>query len=194
VSQALPSCSLLPDHAQIVRRYDDAQRCWNRKLSRVFTDISPGIPRFVLLSVAIVVIGVWLASLGNQIAATAGAVLCPPARCDDLTARGRIAGSYPTVDLAVSNLFGSNIFNLAIGSTTWCISRPWSNLSQVHIFVAMVMTSVAIVGLIYAARPHDLHKLGWLALIVLYIGGCMLSIEKEAIVAAALRGAQFHQL
>ncbi|WP_009630405.1 Sodium/calcium exchanger protein [Synechocystis sp. PCC 7509] len=82
------------------------------------------------------------------------------------------------LDLAVSNLFGSNIFNIAILGICDLVypGNLWANISGVHIFtavVAMVMTSVAVVGLIYrAARPTRIY-ITWdgLALISLYMGG-----------------------
>jgi cation:H+ antiporter len=83
------------------------------------------------------------------------------------------------VDLAVSNIFGSNIFNMAILGVydiAYFRGDLWSHISSVHIFtaiVALIMTSVAIVGLIYrAARPSRLY-ISWdgLSLIALYIGG-----------------------
>ena len=142
--------------------------------------------RFVLLSVAIVLLGVWLASLGNQIAAVTGlgqsfvgALLLAATTSLPEAVASLAAIRLDAVDLAVSNLFGSNISNLAIMGVydlVYFQGDLWSNLSQVHIFtaiVAMVMTSVAIVGLIYgAARPSRLY-ISWdgLALIVLYIGG-----------------------
>jgi cation:H+ antiporter len=83
------------------------------------------------------------------------------------------------LDLAVSNVFGSNIFNLAIlgiYDLVYFQGNLWADISQVHIFtavVAMIMTSVAVVGLIYrAARPANIY-ITWdgMALIALYVGG-----------------------
>ena len=83
------------------------------------------------------------------------------------------------LDLAISNVFGSNIFNLAIlgiYDIVYVHGNLWTNISRVHIFTAvvtMIITSVAIVMLIYrAARPTRLY-LTWdgLALIALYMGG-----------------------
>ncbi len=142
--------------------------------------------RFALLSVAIVVLGVWLASLGASVAAVTGlgqsfvgALLLAATTSLPEAVAAIAAIRLNAVDLAVSNIFGSNIFNLAIlGVCDLVYFRDdfWSNVSQVHIFtavVAMVMTAVAIVGLIYrAARPRRLY-VTWdgLALIALYIGG-----------------------
>lgn len=141
---------------------------------------------FALLSVAIVVLGVWLASLGERVAAVTGlgqsfvgALLLAAATSLPEAVASIAAIRLNAVDLAVSNIFGSNICNLAIlGIFDLVYFRGdfWANVNQVHIFtavVAMVMTSVAIVGLIYrAARPRRLY-ITWdgMALIALYVGG-----------------------
>lgn len=141
--------------------------------------------RFILLSVAIVVLGVWLASLGDRIASVTGlgesfigALLLAATTSLPEAVAGLAAIRLNALDLAVSNLFGSNIFNIAILGICDLVypGNLWANISGVHIFtavVAMVMTSVAVVGLIYrAARPTRIY-ITWdgLALISLYMGG-----------------------
>jgi cation:H+ antiporter len=141
---------------------------------------------FATLSVAIVVLGVWLASLGDLVATVTGlgqsfigALLLAATTSLPEVVAGLAAIRLNAVDLAVSNVFGSNIFNMAILGVydlAYFRGNLWSNVSSVHIFtavVAMMMTSVAIVGLIYrAARPSRLY-ITWdgLALILLYISG-----------------------
>jgi cation:H+ antiporter len=141
---------------------------------------------FALLSAAIVVLGVWLASLGDSLAGVTGlgqsfigALLLAATTSLPEFVASVAAIRLGAVDLAVSNLFGSNIFNLAILGVydlVYFQGNFWSNISDIHIFtavVAMIMTSVAIVGLIYrAARPSRLY-ITWdgLALIALYMGG-----------------------
>jgi cation:H+ antiporter len=140
---------------------------------------------FALLSIAIVVLGIWLASLGDRIAAVTGlgesfigALLLATTTSLPEAVAAFAAIRLDALDLAVSNLFGSNIFNLAIlGIYDLAYLRGdfWANISGVHLFtaiVAMIMTSVAIVGLIYrAARPARLY-ITWdgVALIALYLG------------------------
>ena len=142
--------------------------------------------RFILLSIAIVVLGVWLASLGDRIAAVTGlgesfigALLLAATTSLPEAVAGLAAIRLNALDLAVSNVFGSNIFNLAIlgiYDLVYFQGNFWANISEVHIVtavVAMIMTSVAIVGLIYrAARPTNIY-ITWdgMALIVLYVGG-----------------------
>jgi cation:H+ antiporter len=142
--------------------------------------------RFTFLCVAIVVLGVWLASLGDEVAKVTGlgqsfigALLLAATTSLPEVVAGLAAIRLNAVDLAVSNVFGSNIFNMAIlgfYDLAYFRGNLWFNISSVHVFtavVAMMMTSVAIVGLVYrAARPSQLY-ITWdsLALIVLYIGG-----------------------
>ncbi len=141
---------------------------------------------FALLSLAIVVLGVWLAFLGDRIAELTGlgesfigALLLAATTSLPEAVAALAAIRLNAIDLAVSNIFGSNIFNLAIlgiYDLAYFRGSLWTNISQVHLFttiVAIVMTSVAIVGLIYrAARPARLY-MTWdgLALAALYLGG-----------------------
>ncbi|NWF62617.1 MAG: sodium:calcium antiporter [Fischerella sp.] len=141
---------------------------------------------FGLLSAAIVVLGVWLAFLGDRVAAVTGlgesfigALLLAATTSLPEVVAGLAAIRLNAVDLAVSNIFGSNIFNMAILGVydiAYFRGDLWSHISSVHIFtaiVALIMTSVAIVGLIYrAVRPSRLY-ISWdgLSLIALYIGG-----------------------
>lgn len=82
------------------------------------------------------------------------------------------------MDLAVSNIFGSNLFNLAIlgiYDLFYLSGSLWLGISQVHILtsvVVMVMTSVAIAGLIYhsVSRSRMYITLDGITLIALYIG------------------------
>lgn len=141
---------------------------------------------FGLLAVAIFGLGIWLASLGDRVAETTGlsqsfvgALLLAAATSMPELVTTLAAIRLRAVDLAVSNLFGSNIFNLAIlGIYDLAYGRGnlWSSMDPVHLFtavVAIVMTGVAIAGLIYRATRRSRLYLTWdgLSLIALYIGG-----------------------
>ncbi|AFY50038.1 Ca2+/Na+ antiporter [Nostoc sp. PCC 7524] len=142
--------------------------------------------QFCLHSVAIVILGVWLAFLGDQIAEVTGlgksfigAILLATATSLPEIVASVAAVRLNAVDLAVSNLFGSNLFNLTILGIYDLVYLPgslWLSISQIHIFtdvVAMVMTSVAIAGLIYHAVSRSRMYITWdgLTIIALYIGG-----------------------
>ncbi|MEC4883505.1 MAG: sodium:calcium antiporter [Scytonema sp. PMC 1070.18] len=141
---------------------------------------------FALLSAAIVILGIWLAWLGDRVAIVTGLgqsfigalLLAATTSLPEIVA-GVAAIQFNAVDLAVSNVFGSNIFNMAILGVydlVYFRGNLWAKVSTVNIFsavIAMMMTSIAIIGLIYrAARPSRLY-ITWdgFALIILYLGG-----------------------
>ncbi len=141
--------------------------------------------KFGFLAIAIVVIGVWLAFLGEEIAVQTGigesfvgALLLAAATSLPEVVSSLAAIKLDAVDLAVSNVFGSNLFNLAILGSYDFFYLPGNlltNVSQIHIFtavLAMVMTSVAITGLIYNAARRTSFYITWdgITLIVLYVG------------------------
>ncbi len=142
--------------------------------------------RFAVLSAMIVILGVWLAFLGDQVAEVTGlgksfvgSLLLATATSLPEVVASLAAIRLNAVDLAVSNVFGSNISNLAIlgiYDLFYLQGSLWLSISPVNVFtaiLAMVMTSVAITGLIYHAVSRSRMYITWdgLALIVLYIGG-----------------------
>ena len=141
---------------------------------------------FAICSLAIIVLGVWLASLGDKVVTETGlqesfigSLLLAITTSLPEVAAGIAAVRLDAVDLAISNVFGSNIFNMAIlgvYDVVYFKGDLWTKIGSVHIFtavIAMMMTSLAIVGLIYrATRPSRLYlTYDVLGLIVLYIGG-----------------------
>ena len=141
---------------------------------------------FALSSLAIVILGVWLAWLGDRVVqetglgqSFVGSLLIAITTSLPEVAAGIAAVRLDAVDLAISNVFGSNIFNMAILGVydiVYMKDDLWTKIGNVHIFtaiIAMMMTSLAIVGLIYrATRPSRLYlTYDVLGLIVLYIGG-----------------------
>jgi cation:H+ antiporter len=143
--------------------------------------------RFAGLAVAIVVLGVWLASLGDQVASVTGlgqsfvgALLLAAATSLPELVASVTAIRLNAVDLAVSNIFGSNIFNLAIlgiYDLTYLHGNLLTNINHsVHLLtaiVAIMMTAIALVGLIYRAVKRSRLYLTWdsIGLITLYLGG-----------------------
>ena len=141
--------------------------------------------KFLVLASAIVFIGVWLAYLGEEIAVRTGigesfvgALLLAAATSLPEVVSSLAAIKLDAVDLAVSNVFGSNLFNLAILGTYDLFYLPGNlldNVNQIHIFtgiIGMVMTSVAITGLIYNAARRTRLYITWdgITLIILYVG------------------------
>ena len=70
-------------------------------------------------------------------------------------------------DLAIANLFGSNLFNLmilAIDDLFYIKGPLLSAVSFTHIFpatTALMMTGICIVSLIYQTKKKPLAMLGW---------------------------------
>ncbi|MDJ0735950.1 MAG: sodium:calcium antiporter [Nostocaceae cyanobacterium] len=141
---------------------------------------------FALFSLGIVVLGVWLAYLGEEVAVVTGlgesfvgALLLAAATSLPEVVASMTALKLDAIDLAVSNVFGSNLFNLAIlGSYDLFYLRGnlLKNVGHIHVLtgiVAMVMTSVAIIGLIYNATRRTRLYITWdgITLIILYIVG-----------------------
>ncbi len=81
------------------------------------------------------------------------------------------------VNLAVANLFGSNMFNIgviAVADLFYAKGPILAHVGSVHIlsaFSAVMMTGVAIVGLQYRPEGRVFGKLGWasLMLVTLYL-------------------------
>jgi cation:H+ antiporter len=81
-----------------------------------------------------------------------------------------------TLDLAIGNLLGSNLFNmvvLALDDVVYRDGRLLADGSAVHassVMTAVMMTGIAIVGLRFRPRTRLFHAVGWtsLALITLY--------------------------
>ena len=86
-------------------------------------------------------------------------------------------------DMAIANLFGSNIFNifiLAIDDIFYTKGPILSHVSMNHAvtgFMAVVMTGIAIVGLEYRLEKKTFLRLGWDAIAILlayFINICLL--------------------
>lgn len=76
-------------------------------------------------------------------------------------------------DMAIANLFGSNMFNifiLAIDDIFYANGALLSNVSMSHAvtgFMAVIMTGIAIVGLTYRLEKKTFLRLGWDAIAIL---------------------------
>jgi len=84
---------------------------------------------------------------------------------------------FGALDMAFGNLFGSNLFNIAILAVDDIAYLPgplFDTVSTSHAisaFSALMMTGVAVVGLLYRPRSRALGKVGWvgLALVLIYL-------------------------
>jgi cation:H+ antiporter len=140
---------------------------------------------FGLCAAAIVGLGLWLAALGEEIALTTGlgasfvgAIFLAVTTSLPEVVASLAAMRLGAVDLAVANIFGSNIFNifvLAIYDLAYRSGSIWAQLAPVHAFAAVastLMTALTIIGLIYQSRRRPRWFVSWDAalLVALYLG------------------------
>ena len=136
-------------------------------------------------ALVVVVTGVWLSSLTDQIAAEtglgrsfAGALfLGISTSLPEITA-SLTAVRLGAIDLAIGNVLGSNLFNVTLlavydvfdgGKNLWA---SMSNANALGLIVAMMMTAVVIISLIYRASPKTPRRMNWdgAALVAMYLG------------------------
>lgn len=140
---------------------------------------------FVSSALAIIMLGIWLASIGDRLSDITGlsSSFVGNLFLAGSTSLPEIAASLAAVrlgaiDLAIGNVLGSNLFNvllfaiydLADGSANF-----WSALTNANGFaavMAMMMTGVVIISLMYRASPRTPYRFSWdgVALIVMYLG------------------------
>jgi cation:H+ antiporter len=74
------------------------------------------------------------------------------------------------LDMAIANLLGSNLFNIMIIAIDDLFYRPGPLLSQVSVIhgasamAAVIMTGLAIVGILYRPETRILKTVGWISL------------------------------
>jgi cation:H+ antiporter len=140
---------------------------------------------FISSAIAVIVLGIWLASIGDRLSATTGLsssfvgnlFLAASTSLPEIAA-SLAAIRLGAIDLAIGNVLGSNLFNvflfaiydIADGSTSF-----WATLNNANGFaavMAMMMTGVVIISLMYRASPRTPYRFSWdgVALIVMYLG------------------------
>ena len=130
-----------------------------------------------LAAVVVVATGVWLPFVGKSLATAMGwgegfvgtlfvaAVTSLPEAAVSIA-----AFRLGALDMALGNLFGSNLFNMAILGIDdlFYLEGPLlSGVSQVHAvsaLSAMMMSGIAIVGLFYRPKKRVFKTVGWLSL------------------------------
>jgi cation:H+ antiporter len=134
---------------------------------------------FIFNSAAVIGLGIWLASIGDRLAATTG---LSSSFVGNLflaltTSLPEIAASLAAIrlgaiDLAIGNVLGSNLFNitlffvydLADGQANF-----WASLTNANAFAAvmtMMMTGVVIISLMYRASPKTPYRISWDGLVL----------------------------
>ena len=140
---------------------------------------------FALAAIAIVGAGMWLSITADAIAQTTGwgRSFIGSFMLAIVTSLPELAVGIPLVrmgafDMAIGNLLGSNIFNIAIipvADIFFTQGAILANVSQNHILTAVlgiVMTNIIIMDLIYRAKKVP-WRIGWgsISIIILYFLG-----------------------
>jgi cation:H+ antiporter len=144
---------------------------------------------FILSSLAVIVLGIWLASIGDRLAAATGLsrnfvgnlFLALTTSLPEIAA-SLAAIRLGAIDLAIGNVLGSNLFNitlffvydLADGRANF-----WASLTTENAFAAVMtimMTGVVIISLMYRASPKTPYRISWdgLAIAGMYVGSMAL--------------------
>jgi cation:H+ antiporter len=144
---------------------------------------------FILNGIAVIALGMWLASIGDRLATTTGLsrsfvgnlFLALTTSLPEIAA-SLAAIRLGAIDLAVGNVLGSNLFNitlffvydLADGGNNF-----WASLTTANAFAAVMtimMTGVVIISLMYRASPKTPYRISWdgLAIVGMYVGSITL--------------------
>lgn len=152
-----------------------------------YAHISRGRAFFVFLScaAAVILLGIWLSWIGDQLAATTGLsrsfvgnlFLATSTSLPEISA-SLAAIRLGAIDLAIGNVLGSNLFNVLLFSVYDVAdgrASYWISLTSANGFaavMAMMMTGVVIISLMYRASPRTPYRLSWdgAALILMYLG------------------------
>ena len=129
---------------------------------------------FVINAALVIGLGIWLASIGDRLAATTGLsrsfvgnlFLALSTSLPEIAA-SLAAIRLGAVDLAIGNVLGSNLFNillffvydLADGKNNF-----WASLTNSNAFAAVMttmMTGVVIISLMYRASPKMPYRVSW---------------------------------
>jgi cation:H+ antiporter len=144
---------------------------------------------FVLSSIAVIGLGVWLAWIGDRLAATTGLsrsfvgnlFLALTTSLPEIAA-SLAAIRLGAIDLAIGNVLGSNLFNIALFFVYDLADRGgnfWASLTNANGFAAVMtimMTGVVIISLMYRASPKTPYRISWdgLAIAGMYVGSLAL--------------------
>jgi cation:H+ antiporter len=144
---------------------------------------------FILSAVAVIGLGIWLSFIGDRLAATTGLsrsfvgnlFLALTTSLPEIAA-SLAAIRLGAIDIAIGNVLGSNLFNLmqffvydiADGRRNF-----WAALTNANAFaalMALMMTGVVIISLMYRASSKTPYRLSWdgIALAGMYLGSLAL--------------------
>jgi cation:H+ antiporter len=166
-------------------RYERAQMAaYAGEHAERYPDISlrQAVQRYVLAALAVVGAGIWLPFIGEQIAhvmeweATfVGTLFVAFATSVPEMVVTISAMRLGALDMAISNLLGSNLFDILIVAVDdlFFVRGPiLAHVSPVHVvsaMSAMMMTGIVIVGLLYRPKTRVFKTISWASLMLLAI-------------------------
>jgi cation:H+ antiporter len=140
------------------------------------------VTRYLMASGLVVSAGVWLPFIGAELAASmgwnnsfVGTLFVAFATSVPELVVTVSALRIGALDMAIGNLLGSNLFDVAILAVDdiFFLQGPiLSHVSQIHVvsaISAIMMTGVAIVGLFYRAVSRLFRTVGWISLFLFMI-------------------------
>ena len=143
--------------------------------------LAQALQRYAAAALVVIAAGIWLPYLGKALAAQmgwsqsfVGTLFVAAATSLPEVAVSVAALRIGALDMAIGNLFGSNLFNifiLAIDDVAYLKGPLLANVSPVHAVSALsaiMMTGVAIVGLLFRPKLRVFKTVGW-ASIVLFV-------------------------
>ncbi len=144
---------------------------------------------FIMAAAGIIIAGIWLSYIGNQLSLITGLsqsfvgnfFLAMSTSLPEVAA-SLAAVRMGAIDIAIGNVMGSNLFNillLGIFDITDGKDNFWGTLTTGTSYaavLAMLMTSIVVVSIVYRASPKFLRRISWdgISLIIVYIGAMVL--------------------
>jgi len=135
--------------------------------------------RYAMAAMVVILAGAWLPSVGEQMAqqmgwqqSFVGSLLIAIATSAPELVVTISALRLGSLNMAIGNLLGSNLFNIAIIpliDVLYLKGPILSHVSRVHAVTAMsaiIMTGIFIVGLFYRARTRLYRTVGWASLML----------------------------
>ncbi len=146
------------------------------------TSLKQAVQGYAMASVAVVAAGIWLPFVAKDLAAVmaweqsfVGTLFVAAITSAPEVAVTVAALRIGAVDLAIGNLFGSNLFNMAILAIDDLAYLPGPLLADVSIthaasaLSAMMMSGLAVVGLVLRPQSRVLRSVSWISLLLLVI-------------------------
>jgi cation:H+ antiporter len=146
------------------------------------TSLKQAVQGYVMASLAVVAAGIWLPFVARDLALVmaweqsfVGTLFVAAITSAPEVAVTVAALRMGAIDLAIGNLFGSNLFNiaiLAIDDLAYLPGPLFADVSLAHAtsaFSAMMMSGLAVVGLVLRPASRVFRTVSWISLLLLVI-------------------------